>query len=999
MNPIKTYQKVKIDFHPEVPPLKKVKDKTKIDVRYCVISPFAFIHIYWNEKEYELSYEIEEPILSDQEKYYREQLTSAIKDLINFESVVERNEEALLDYIDKRLKILAIEFGMEIPYESYKKIYYYLCRDFLGVNEIEPMLRDYFVEDIECNGLNGPVYIIHRIFRNIKTSLNFKNSDALESLVEKLAQRCGKHISYADPILDGTLPDGSRVNATYTIDISSHGPTFTIRKFTTTPWTPTQLVAFKTLSPEMLAYLWLLVEYKMNILITGGTASGKTTLLNAVAFFIPPEARVVSIEDSVTGDSKIIIRENGRVKNVTIKEFVDKKIEAEVMTLDEKNKVIFVRPSNYIKHKVNKDIYEVLTSTGRRIKITQDHSLFTLGSQNNLLEIKPAELKENESFIAVPRCLPIQGEMINEINLIKHLENFKEDFLQGEAIKRLLDKYSYKKMGVEKERYRWWKNHNIIQIEEFLKLNEEFSREELENLRIKSKNKSSIPVIFDISKEFLEFCGLWLGDGSYDNHNKNCVIVSNVDEECRKVITGIADYLGSKYSLMDEGGVSIRIHSTVFYKFMKNVMKFDGYSYSKKIPELIFTMSNSQVKHFIRGYFSADGCVKRHEVSCASQSIELLDDLQTMFLRLGIISRINDFDRKDRCINMSVSSFENIDKFKEIGFLQERKNEKLNLLDFKPHHTCSDIIPLSIEKIEKFSEILNRKLQYGYLTGKQHMGRNYMQQIAPTGSEFNDLSHNDILWDKIRKIRKISSEETEVFDLSIPKYEKFLCNNIFAHNTRELNLPRENWLPSVVRGSTGTKKENEITLFTLLRSSFRQNPDYVIVGEVRGKEASVLFQGMASGHSSISTMHADSIETVIKRLETPPIELSPTLLNVLDCVCIMTHAIVNKEETRRLREIVEVVNVTPDGVAITNTPFSWNPADDNFYFKRSSRVFEKISKRYGIDTETLEEEFKKRVQLIYQLYQRKIFKFEEMQEIINRYYKKPAELLKEFGVE
>jgi len=159
-------------------------------------------------------------------------------------------------------------------------------------------LRDYFVEDIECNGAITPVYIVHRIYRNIKTNLVFNDLVRLESFVEKLAQRCGKYISYAKPILDGSLPDGSRVNATYTKDITSKGPTFTIRKFTKEPWTPPQLVAFKTLSPEILAYMWLLVQYKMNFLITGGTSSGKTTLLNAIAFFIPPEARVVSIEDT-----------------------------------------------------------------------------------------------------------------------------------------------------------------------------------------------------------------------------------------------------------------------------------------------------------------------------------------------------------------------------------------------------------------------------------------------------------------------------------------------------------------------------------------------------------------------------------------------------------------------------------------------------------------------------------------------------------------------------
>jgi len=292
------YPQVAIDFSPRIPKLKKERDKSKINVRYCLIAPFAYVHIYWDPKEYEVVYHIEEPILDKKEMHYMEQLISAMKNMINFDEVIHRTRDALFEYIDKRFKMFAVELGMDLSYESYKKIYYYLCRDFIGFNETEPFLRDYFVEDIECNGSNSPVYIVHRTFRNLKTNILFKDNQILESFVEKLAQRCGKYISYAKPILDGSLPDGSRVNATYTKDITSKGPTFTIRKFTKKPWTPPQLIGFNTLSPEMLAYLWLLIEYKMNLLIVGGTASGKTTLLNAIAFFIPPEARVVSIEDT-----------------------------------------------------------------------------------------------------------------------------------------------------------------------------------------------------------------------------------------------------------------------------------------------------------------------------------------------------------------------------------------------------------------------------------------------------------------------------------------------------------------------------------------------------------------------------------------------------------------------------------------------------------------------------------------------------------------------------
>ena len=156
---------------------------------------------------------------------------------------------------------------------------------------------------------------------------------------------------------------------------------------------------------------------------------------------------------------------------------------------------------------------------------------------------------------------------------------------------------------------------------------------------------------------------------------------------------------------------------------------------------------------------------------------------------------------------------------------------------------------------------------------------------------------------------------------------------------------------------------------------------------------------MASGHASISTMHADSVDTVIKRLETPPIELSPTLLNTLDCVCIMTHAISKKQETRKLKEIVEIINITPEGIAMTNTPFVWNPADDQFYFKKNSKIFEKISKRYGLDIRELQSEFRKRVNLLYRMHKSKFFDFQKFQDAITHYYKKPLEVLKKFGVE
>jgi flagellar protein FlaI len=221
---------------------------------------------------------------------------------------------------------------------------------------------------------------------------------------------------------------------------------------------------------------------------------------------------------------------------------------------------------------------------------------------------------------------------------------------------------------------------------------------------------------------------------------------------------------------------------------------------------------------------------------------------------------------------------------------------------------------------------------------------------------------------------------------------------VSIEDTREINLPRENWLPAVSRTSIGVGKLGEVDLFALLRSSFRQTPDYLIVGEVRGKEAFVLFQGMASGHASISTMHADSVDTLIRRLQTPPIELPPTLVNTLDCVAIASHAVVGQHETRRLREIVEIVKVNKDGTAIVNTPMVWDPTKDEFFFKKQSKVFEKISARKGVTVQSLHDDFKKRTELLYRLYLQKVFDFDTVGKIINDYYKSPADVLAKYGV-
>lgn len=509
----------KIELQNEIPTLPEFKNKEETDIRYPLIEPYAYAHIHWDPEKQEVVYEVEEPKLTDREKETLRILEDGVRELINISFISIKEGDTVIRYLEKNLKTLLKELGFNLSKETFLKIMYYIYRDFVGMNEIEPLLSDYFIEDIECNGIQSPIYIVHRKYRNIKTTISFETVPYLASFVEKLAQKCGRYVSYASPLLDGTLPNGFRVNATYTVDISSKGPTFTIRQFSKSPWSPPRMLELGTLSPEILAYLWMLVEHEFNVMVIGGTGSGKTTLLNVLAFFIPQQARIVSIED-----------------------------------------------------------------------------------------------------------------------------------------------------------------------------------------------------------------------------------------------------------------------------------------------------------------------------------------------------------------------------------------------------------------------------------------------------------------------------------------------------TRELAIEHENWLPSVAREGVGLanivgQKYGEVTLFDLLKESFRQRPDYVIVGEVRGKEAFVLFQGMASGHPSMGTMHANDVQTLIRRLETPPIELSPSLVESMDAVCIMSQAKINGKEVRRLRQVVEIISVPEDvGKAQVNVLFNWDPRTDTFYFKTDSYIFEKLVSHYGFTKDQIIQEFENRTRLLYALYQRKIFDYKQVQAIINEYARSPRKVLKDYGI-
>jgi len=288
----------KINVKPRIINIVPPKNLFETNIYYPLLEPYAYAHIYFNREKNNLMYEVIEPILSKEEKEVLSYVYQGLKEILVVKLSEIENIEKVIDYLERSVKFILKELGIQISEKTYEKIIYYVFRDFYGYGKIEPLMRDPFIEDIECSGSNIPIYVVHRIFGNLETNIIFESDDEIREIIEKFALRSGRYVSYAEPLLDATLPDGSRVNATYSSDVTTRGPTFTIRKFREIPWSPIDLVRIGTVTPEMLAFLWLAIEHKRNILIIGGTSSGKTTLLNAISMFIPPNARIVSIEDT-----------------------------------------------------------------------------------------------------------------------------------------------------------------------------------------------------------------------------------------------------------------------------------------------------------------------------------------------------------------------------------------------------------------------------------------------------------------------------------------------------------------------------------------------------------------------------------------------------------------------------------------------------------------------------------------------------------------------------
>lgn len=1028
----------RINRIPDIYPIPDMDDKRQLDVKYPLIAPYSLVHIHWDIRRHELIYELYEPPLNDDEKKVLDILEKGIEELINISFIAIKSSEVVIEYLEKNMRILLREFGIKITEKSFLKLMYYVYRDFVGLNEIEPLMRDYYLEDIECNGINTPIYIVHRKYGNLRTNLMFTDIKSLSGFVEKLAQKCGKYVSYATPLLNGTLPDGSvDYNERFIYKEDGRVKVSSIGKFVDCYYKNKESNAPRNVKnievpafDNDLKIKWKKLNYvyrhKFNekLYELRLEAGRKVKLTGAHSVFVlrkdgvKPE-KVSNLKENDYVVVPKILPENDVVRRINLAEELSKSKYYKKFLIEGVPIVLFKQKENEIRQYYRKN-YK------RQHQAYYEHKKKRILPIALYYMIPPNVLKECKlitiSPVKVPVFLDVNKELMKLLGYYiaegwlsevgnHHKISFclhKDETTHVNEINDCLKRCFSKELYLEPEKNNARKLHiNSILIyavfEEVLKVT-------------KGAKKKEIPeIVFNVSKELqLEFITAW--------HNGD---------------------FGST--------VSMNLASDIAYLslFNENIVPF----YDRQRTSLI---EDREVKsHEFYSNFYSRKISDFHTMI----PVELFNPLNKTHMRLGNkrirrnrLHRILDDIRFKRFEDLKIKPTKKfLMEWSKRGFMTFFDNEPLLTkkgqelvyeLNFVRKLINSDLAFLRINKISMVSSDSEYVYDVSVPNGENfiagfggiccHNSRanaTYTQDITSRGPSFSIRKFTKEPWTpvKLMQFRTVSPEMLAYLWLLI-EYEAniliigptgcgkttFLNSIAFfippearivsIEDTREISLLHDNWLPSVAREGVGVsnlagEKYGEVSLFDLLKESFRQRPDYVIVGEIRGKEAFVLFQAMSSGHPSISTMHAEDVETMIRRLETPPISLSPSLVESLDVICLMIQTKAKGKSARRIRDLVEVLKVQERiGRANTNNPFTWDPRYDKFYYKSDSKIFDKLVTRYGVRREELDLEFKRRTQLLMKMLNMDMTGFKQVQDVINAYYKTPELVLKKFGI-
>jgi len=1024
-----------IDLRPRVIKLPPFEEKEKINMRYPLLPPYAYAHIFWDSSKKELIYHVEEYQLNDTEKELLVLIQLGLEEMINISYVHATKSNLILKYLERNVQSILLELGAKVSKKSYQKIMYYIYRDFIGMNEIEPMLNDPYIEDIECNGVNTPIYIVHRKYQNMRTNVLFREAKELVDFVEKLAQKTGRYVSFAKPLLDGALPDGSLDYEEQTVyrkdgvaKVGKIGELVDSYYKGGESNTPVRVSGLEvpTFSPATLKTGWNKADYvyrhrnKGKMIKLTLETGRNVTLTGNHSVFVLRNSRLFSehafrVKEGDYAAIPLRIPENDAMKELNLPELLSKTKYSDKLVLGKIPEEIYHKKRKeiraYLQKKYKQPIQAFSEHKRKKILPVMLHSLLTEKELRSCV-IKTTSAAEIPAFLEVSReLMRLLGYYIAEGWTSSHRHTYQIQLCLGKHEKELIEDIktcSKKCFSIEPYVEPPARNAVKVKINSFVAW---ITLNELIKISHGAKNKSVPEIVYNVSSELQqEFIkAWWLGDYGYTASKK---LIS--DMLYLQLFSGKVISFSEQTKTAKINGRELRSH--VFYT--QRLFSKGALDSPYMIPVEAMNPLRETHHRFLQKKISRERLKKILDEE-RYKRFRSLEDAPEKFVKewekRGFLSN-NKLSEKGKALLSEIALAERLISG-DIGFVKVKKAELTS--SSSPY-----VYDVSVPEHENFIGGAG-----GICCHNSRVNATYTSDVTTHGPTFTIRKFTKepltpihligyktaspevfaYLWLAIEHkfnvmvIGETASGKTTFLN-AILQFVPAEARIVSIEDTRELALAHENWIPSVSRTGFGIpnilgRQYGEVSMFDLLRETFRQNPDYVVVGEVRGKETYVLFQGMSSGHPSFSTFHAESVETLVRRLETPPISLPPSLVDSLDIVCSVMHLKEQRKNIRRLRQAEEIIRVEQElGTVKTNKVFEWNPIEDTIAYKANSYILQKINRKTGISIEKLEAEIKKRAALLAKMQEENIVTHEEVTGIVNMYYEDPEGILRQYGI-
>jgi archaeal flagellar protein FlaI len=988
-------------------------------------------------------------LTSDDRKAIKKLETKAISEIaVDPENMLDREQKTetflkeVMNVIDKS--------KYDFPESKKRAFAELIVQDMVGYGLLEPLLQDDALEEIMVVGTKKSVYVYHRKHGMCKTNIFFEDDDESANIVARIARSIGRRVDLSSPLLDARLPDGSRVNATVR-PVSLDGPSITIRKFKEDPLTIVDIIKFGTMTPELASFLWLVAEgYNVkpaNLLVSGGTGSGKTTTLNCLGSFIPETDRVITIEDTAELQLPIghWIRLETRPPNVEGRGEVS-------MNMLLKN-TLRMRPDRIIVGEVRgAEAGTLLASmnTGQNGCLGTLHANTAKETVTRLTSAPmnvPVVMIPSLNLILMQNRFSYKGKTVRRITEIAEVGGLQKDLPQiniiyewdprddkmkqtgvPSAIKRKLAALKGVSLDeVENERKR---RESILQymidkgfrgVKEVGRLINEYYISPEDVL----KRTGYVPSDSDTSTSTRNETGKEEKEGGVEGEEGG----EREEKELGPEESGSAPIPLDKEETSPEGVVEKDEFREIVYvdteknplylvplpkfsiKDKQTLMEIERTAINeidvdpttiedKKEANEVFT---KKVMQIIKGYFpyipaskkeTFTKVVVQNMIGYGLLEFLLLDDDLEELMVVGTGEPIYVSHRKyGTCkTNLVFGTDEEAIRIIEkiASSIGRRVDKSTPLLDARlpdGSRVNATIPPISV----KGPTITIRKFKKDPLT--------IMDLI---NFKTLDIEVSAYLWVVSEGLGIKPGNVLAAGGSGCGKTTTLNClcsfipstdRVITIEDTAELHIPIEHTVRLETR-PPNVEGEGEVTMDDLVKNTLRMRPDRVIVGEVRGSEARTLFTAMNTGHDGcMGSVHANSAKETVTRLTNPPMNVPTIMLPALDLILMQNKILHNGNTVRRITEIAEIAP-QDEGRLVLNNVYEWDPKTDSLKPTGVPSILkQKIAKLKGWKMDELNKEISKRETVLRWMVDNNIRDINEVAANFGRYYSDPQGLL------